>query len=98
MRQHLPGVAHGGPVAGRIHLHEVGEVGHAGELVEVGGRQVLRGQDQRDPEVLLRRLHRAPTVLQSVEDETRDRQCVCVCACVCLCVCKGSPTLQKWFL
>ena len=45
-------------------LHEVGEVSHAGKLVQVGRGQVLGLQDQRDVEMLLGHLHRALAILQ----------------------------------
>ena len=52
-----------------LHLHEVGEVGHAAELVEVRRGERLGLEHQRDVEVTPGQLHRALAVLVPEEDE-----------------------------
>ena len=57
----------GGVVARTVLLlHEVGEVGHPGQLVQVRRGEVLGLQDQRDLELPLRDLHGSPHVLPPV--------------------------------
>ena len=56
-----------GVVAGAVLLlHEVGEVGHAGQLVQVWGGEVAGLQHLRDAELLLRNLHGALAVLAAL--------------------------------
>ena len=43
-------------------LHEVGQVGHATQLVEMWRGQVLRLKNHRDPELLLGKLHGTTTI------------------------------------
>ena len=56
----------GSVVSGTVFLlHEVGQVGHATQLIQVRRSQVLGLKDHRDPKVFLCQLHGPSTVLKS---------------------------------
>ena len=54
-----------GKVSRRVWHHVVGQVGHAGQVVQVGRGQVLGVHHHRDVEVLARDAHGLGAVLQS---------------------------------